>query len=213
MVLLCITAVVALPDCLGVFWISKKRGGVILLVYPPQVVHYLIPFEGSGRDSPREAAAACELGTRRGDVGGIQIHLLQPGVPILPASWNAHGTATEVSKGCPSSLGHPVPSWGWGWACNTIAIFTLSWWSHLCINNLCCAASLPLYFHPLVLIVANYCFYYWVMCCKYTKCGSCPVRAGLGANAWILPLNVQPNCTALPGMLFFGIIAPKVWAF
>lgn len=29
------------------------------------------------------------------------------------------------------------------------------------------------------------------------------VRAGLGANACILPLNMQPNCTALPGMLFF----------
>lgn len=40
-VLLCITAVVALPDCLAMFWISKKRGGVILLVHPPQVVKIL----------------------------------------------------------------------------------------------------------------------------------------------------------------------------
>lgn len=113
-VLLCITAVVALPDCLGIFWISEKRGGVILLVHPPQVVCYLIPSEDPGRDFPREAGAACELSTWRGDVGGIQIHLLQPGVPILPASWNTHGTATELSKGCPSSLGHPVPSWSSG---------------------------------------------------------------------------------------------------
>lgn len=113
-VLLCITAVVALPDCLAMFWISKKRGGVNLLVHPPQVVCYLIPCEDSGRDS---VAAACELVTWRGDGGGIQIHLLEPGVPILHASWNTHGTATEVSKGCPSSLGHPVPSWGSGWAC------------------------------------------------------------------------------------------------
>lgn len=39
-VFLCITAVVALPECLAMFWISKKRGGVILLVHPPQVVCY-----------------------------------------------------------------------------------------------------------------------------------------------------------------------------
>lgn len=85
LVLLCITAVVALPDCLGMFWISKKRGGVILLVYPPQVVCYLIPCEDSGR-------ARCV--ERR-------IHLLRPGVPILPASWSTHGTATELSRAVP----------------------------------------------------------------------------------------------------------------
>lgn len=109
--LLCITAVVALPDCLGVFWISKKRG-----CHPPGS-----PSTGCVLFNPM-----CRFWDRfcgccvRGDGGGTQIHLLHPGVPILPASWNTHGTATELpkgsskgSQGCPSPLGHPVPSWGY----------------------------------------------------------------------------------------------------
>lgn len=56
----CIIAVVALPNCLEIFWIKKGSGDLILLFYPPQVVCDLISFGNPGRGSPWRVAQYME---------------------------------------------------------------------------------------------------------------------------------------------------------